>query len=90
MDRHAKSAMFSVIIFKIRREQIARVRDSLNINIRQLPKSAMLSIIVFEMPHVLIARVEDSLNINVRQVVALSEDKLFQPQVTVSSVGPSS
>ena len=87
--RHAKSAMFPVIVFKRRREQIARVHNTLNINVRQLAESEMLSIIVFKMPHVLIARVQDALNINTGQVVSLGKDKFFKRQITVSPVGPS-
>ena len=74
MNRNAKSTMFSVIVFKKYRGQIARVRDSLNINIRQIAESEMVSIIVLKMPHVLISRVQNTLNLNIGQVVSFGKD----------------
>ena len=90
MDRCAKSNMFPIIVFKIRREQICRVRDPLNVDIRQLAEAEMLSIIVFKMPYVLIVRVQKALNIKVGEVVSFGKDELFKREVTVSPVGPGS
>ena len=89
MDRRAKSTMFPTIVFKVRREQICRARDPLNINIRQLSEPKMLSIIVFKMPHVLVAGVQDTLNIKIEEIVSFGKDELFKRQVTVSPVSPS-
>lgn len=89
MDRSAKSTMFPIIVFKIRCEQICRVRDPLNIDIRQLGEPEMLSIIVFKMPYVLVVRVQDTLNIKIEEIVSFGEDKLFKRQITVSPVSPS-
>lgn len=89
MDRRAKSTMFPIIVFKVRREQICRARDPLNINTRQLSEPKMLSIIVFKMPHVLVAGVQDTLNIKIEEIVSFGKDELFKRQVTVSPVSPS-
>ena len=88
MDRRAKSSMFPIIVFKIRREQVCRVRDPLNIDIGQLAESEMLSIIVFKMADVLVFRIQNTLNIKIDEVVSFGKDKLFKRQVTVSPVGP--
>jgi hypothetical protein len=88
MNRRAKSTMFPIIVFKVRREQICRVRDPLNINVRQPGEPEMLSIIVFKMPHVVVVRVQDTLNTKIDEIVSFGKDKLFKRQITVRPVGP--
>ena len=90
MDRRAKSTMFPIIVFKVRREQISSVRDPLNINTRQLGEPEMLSIVAFKMPHVLVVGVQNTLNIKIEEIVSFGKDKLFKRKVTVSPVGPNS
>jgi hypothetical protein len=88
-NRRAKATMFPIIVFKVRREQVCRVRDPLNINTGQLAESEMLSIIVFKMPHVLVVRVQNTLNIEIEEIVSFGKDKLFKRQVTMSPISSS-